>query len=296
MRLSHNIVSLEIYRGQGEIFSKQTIALNRITSGSKINSAKDDPNGIAQSERLRMQIRGLQQAAQNNQDGVSMLQTAEGGLDNITQMLQRIRELTVQAGSSANSDDEKKTIQSEINQIIDGIGNVADNTQFNGKNLLNKSKLDPSNTNECIEIGMQVGSNAGESVNIPIYDLSPEKLTVGESGGALAGKSIKDINVQSGGTALDDALTIIDSAIDKVVNVRSKYGSLENRFEGTLNDENAISETTQSADSSLSDADIAAEMTEYSKDNILMQAGNAMMAQTNKIPQEVLQILQNVKS
>lgn len=294
MRLSHNIASLDIYRNEMKVSQKQSTALSRISSGYKVNCAKDDPNVIAQSERIRMQIRGMQMAAQNNQDGVSMLQTAEGGLDSMTQMLQRIRELTVQAGD-ANTDSDRKDIQSEINQMVNGISDVVNNTEFNGKNLLNKSKLDPQNTDDVMNLDMQVGANAGESVKIPIYDLSPGKLTI-EGTGTLAGKSINDINVESGGTAIDDALTIVDNAIDKVVTVRSKYGSLENRFEGTLNDVNEISDTMDDVDGKLRDADIAVEMQEFSKDNILMDASNAMMAQTNKLPQDVLNILQNVKS
>ncbi|WP_411679135.1 flagellin [Clostridium thailandense] len=295
MRLSHNIASLEIYKSQMKVSQKQSTALSRISSGYKVSCAKDDPNAIAQSERTRMQIRGFQMAAQNNQDGVSMLQTAEGGLDGMTQMLQRIRELTVQAGSSANSPEDRKNIQSEIDQMVKGIGDIVNNTEFNGKAVLNKTKLDPTDIGEAVNLDMQIGANSGDSVKIPIYDLSPGKLAI-EGSGALAGKSINDINIEDGGTSIDDALTIVDNAIDKVVNVRSKYGSLENRFEGTLNDVNEISDTMENVDSSLRDADIAKEMMEYSKDNILIDAANAMMAQTNKFPQDVLQILQNVRS
>ena len=136
MRLSHNIASLNVYAAYSKALEKQSIAINRISSGYKVNNAKDDPNAIAQSERMRMQVRGLQMAGQNAQDGVSMLQTAEGGLDGMTSMLQRVRELVVQSGNGSNTEDDKKTMQNEIDQMIAGMDETANNTEFNGVSLL----------------------------------------------------------------------------------------------------------------------------------------------------------------
>lgn len=297
MRLNHNMASLNIYMTHKKTLESQSAALNKISTGYKVNNAKDDPNVIAQSERTRMQIRGLQMAARNTQDGVSMLQTAEGGLDSITQMLQRIRELTVQAGSGSNVPEDRKTIQNEIDQLVNGIGNIVDFTEFNGKSLLNKTNLNEgtvSDDGSFVELEMPVGANAGESVKIPIYDLSPGELKIKD--GDLKGMSLKDLNIESGGKSIDDALAIVDNALDKTISVRSKYGALENRFESTMGDLNEISDRMEGADSNLRDADIAEEIMNYTKDNLLLEAGNAMMAQTNKFPQEILRVLENLRS
>lgn len=297
MRLNHNMASLNIYMTHKKTLESQSAALNKISTGYKVNNAKDDPNVIAQSERTRMQIRGLQMAARNTQDGVSMLQTAEGGLDSITQMLQRIRELTVQAGSGSNVPEDRKTIQNEIDQLVNGIGNIVDFTEFNGKSLLNKTNLNEgtvSDDGSFVELEMPVGANAGESVKIPIYDLSPGELKIKD--GDLKGMSLKDLNIESGGKSINDALAIVDNALDKTISVRSKYGALENRFESTMGDLNEISDRMEGADSNLRDADIAEEIMNYTKDNLLLEAGNAMMAQTNKFPQEILRILENLRS
>ncbi|WML35448.1 flagellin [Clostridium sp. OS1-26] len=297
MRLSHNMASLNIYMTHKRTLESQSSAMNKISTGYKVNNAKDDPNVIAQSERTRMQIRGLQMAGKNSQDGISMLQSAEGGLDSATQMLQRIRELVVQSGSGSSTDGDRKVIQNEINQMVEGIGSIVDCTEFNGKSLLNKTKLNEgtvSGDGEFVELDMPVGANAGESVKIPIYDLSPGELKVKD--GVLAGKSLKDVNIESGGKSIDDALSILNNALDKTISVRSKYGALENRFEDTMDNVSEISDRMEGADSNLRDADIAEEMIKFTKDNILLEAGSAMMAQSNKFPQDVLRILENLKS
>ncbi len=280
MRINKNIASLNIYKSYSKNLTKQSSALERISSGIKINSAKDNPNAIAQSERFRMQIRGLQMASRNTQDGVSMLQTAEGGLDSITNSLQRVRELLVQAGGTT-TDADKDIIQKEINQMLDGAEDMANNTEFNGVKLLSGGKNDGS-----VNIEMLIGANVGEKVDIPKYDLTTEGLLLKDS----KGKVLVDVN------KIDDSLKLVDKALHDITSARSKYGALENRFESTYNFTMEISEKIESADSSIRDADLAAEMMEYSKDDILVQAGNAMMAQSNKIPQDALRILENVRN
>lgn len=288
MRLSHNVASLQIYQSYSIVQQNQSIALERISSGSRINSAKDDPSGIAQSERMNMQIKGLQVAGSNAQDGISMLQTADGGLGNITDMLQRIRELVVQAGDGTNTTTGRQSIQNEINQLTSGINDIANDTEFNGKKLLSQSG--DSNT-QYLE--MPVGANPDEKVQIPMYNLS---LNNSSSASGVNLSDIKSIDITSGGQSVDKTLDVVDSAISSVSSIRSKYGALENRFQGTVDNINDVSNKIQSADSSLTDADIAKEMMEYSKDSILSQAGTAMMVQTNKFPQDVLSILGNVRS
>lgn len=280
MRVNKNIASLNIYRSYSENLQKQSGSLTRISSGIKINSSKDNPNAMAQSERLRMQIRGLQMAARNTQDSVSMLQTVEGGLEGITNSLQRARELIVQAGGTTNTQD-KETIQREINQMLAGADDMASNTEFNGvKLLVNKDNKEPK------FIESATGANVGEIIKIPRYDLSTRGLMLeDESGKGLI--DLKDIG---------NSLKLMDDAINTVISARSKYGALENRLESNYSSTTELSDKVQSAESGIRDTDMAEEMMEFSKYNILIEAGNAMMAQTNKFPQDILRVLENVRS
>ncbi len=292
MRLNHNLASLNIYREHIKVLGNQSKALDRISSGNKINSAKDNPNAIASSERMRMQIRGLQMAQRNAQDGVSMLQTADGGLDSITNMLQRIRQLTVQAGSGTNTPSDIENIQMEINEMIEGIDSIAANTEFNGVHVLNPEG-DPSvaydNNAPSKKLIMPIGANVGEEVEIPLYDVSSNNLTDGTN-------SLSELKDGLEGLGVDKALSIIDGATNTVLSVRSKYGALSNRFESTYNKVAEIHDTITGAESQIRDADIAEEMMEFAKNNVLIDAGHAMMVQSNKFPQDVLRILENVKS
>lgn len=292
MRLNHNLASLNIYREHIKVLGNQSKALDRISSGNKINSAKDNPNAIASSERMRMQIRGLQMAQRNAQDGVSMLQTADGGLDSITNMLQRIRQLTVQAGSGANTPSDIENIQTEINEMIEGVDSIAANTEFNGVHVLNPEG-DPSvaydNNVPSKKLIMPIGANVGEEVEIPLYDVSSNNLTDGTN-------SLSELKAGFEGLGVDKALSIIDGAIDTVLSVRSKYGALSNRFESTYDKVAEIHDTITGAESQIRDADVAEEMMEFAKNNVLIDAGHAMMVQSNKFPQDVLRILENVKS
>jgi flagellin len=276
MRVNKNIASLNIYRAYSENLAKQSGALGRISSGIKINSSKDNPNAIAQSERLRMQIRGLQMAARNTQDGVSMLQTTEGGLEGITDSLQRVRELLVQAGGATTPED-KETIQKEINQMLAGEDDMANNTEFNGvKLLVNKDNLEP----EIIE--SSIGANVGEIIEIPRYNLTTEGLNLNN------GK----VDVYNIGTSIEN----IDNALDVIISARSKFGALENRFASSYNSTIEIADKVQSAESGIRDTDMAEEMMEFAKCNILVEAGNAMMVQSNKFPQDILRVLENVRA
>ncbi len=280
MIINKNIASLNIYREYSKNLTKQSSALQRISSGIKINSAKDNPNVIAQSERFRMQIRGLQMAGQNTQDGVSMLQTADGGAGEITSSLQRVRELLVQAGGTT-TDSDKEVIQKEINQMLDGADDMANNTEFNGVKLLAGGANDGS-----VNIEMLIGANVGEKIDIPKFNLTTKGLNLKSEDGLV------NVDVNN----IDNSLKLVDSALHDITGARSKFGALENRFESTYNSTMEISEKVEFADSGIRDADLAEEMMEYSKDDILIQAGNAMMAQSNKLPQDALRILENVRS
>lgn len=279
MRVNKNIASLNIYRAYSENLTKQSGALGRLTSGLKINSSKDDPNAIAQSERLRMQIRGLQMAARNSQDGISMLQTTEGGLDGITNSLQRVRELLVQAGGATSASD-RTVIQKEISQMVQGVEDMAKTTNFNGVNLLIGGKNDGTET-----ISSASGANVGDQIEVPRIDTTPEGL-----GLRSAGVDKVDVN------DLSSSLDLVDNALNVVIKARSKFGALENRLESSYNSTIEMADKVQSAESGIRDTDMAEEMIEYAKYNILIEAGNAMMVQSNKFPQDVLRILENVRT
>ncbi|WP_139904178.1 flagellin [Clostridium thermarum] len=285
MRLNHNLASLNIYRNHVKNLKSNSLAMNNISSGQKISSAKDNPNAIAQSEKLRLQIRGLQMASRNVQDGASMLQNADGALDSVTSMLQRIRELTVQAGG-VNSVEDRKTIQDEINQMIKGIDQTINTNEFNGVKLLASGAK--GNEKPSI-IKMPSGANVGEEVEIPVYKLTSDMIGNSKNGDKLA-----DINILSS-KGISTALQTIDGALETVSTARSKYGAIQNRFESLYNNLSETEAALQNAESSVKDADIAYEMMQISKSNILIEAGNAMMVQSNNFPKEILKILENLR-
>ncbi|MGE5628568.1 MAG: flagellin [Solirubrobacterales bacterium] len=273
MRLSHNLASLNIYKNYAKSVSDQSKAVNNISLGLKVNSAKDNPNVIAQSEKIRMQIRGLQMAGRNVQDGISMVQTAEGGLNEMTSIVQRMRELAIQSGNGNCSTEDKVIIQKEIDQLASGYEDIAKNTKFNGNKLFASVKT----------VNIMIGANSGENVSIPFYDLTT-------SVDSLKSTGINNVL----GNDISGALHSIDNVLDTVLSVRDKYGAIENRLESTYDNVYEIAEKMERSDSNLTDADIALEMLNYSKASILTDAGNAMMAQSNKFPQEVLNSLANV--
>lgn len=271
MRLNQNLSSLNIFREHTKILKKQSTALEHICSGEKINNSGEAPNQIAKSERMRIQIRSLQMAQKNVQDGVSMAQTADGGLDSMTSILHRIRELTIQYGSGANSENDKLSIENEIKQMVAGYDDIAKNTEFNGIKLFDKK--------DTLNEEMQIGANANENVKIPFKHLTSKDV------------GIDELNL----TNLDETLEKIDSALQQVTDHRSKFGALVNKFDNVLTNLAEFELSTQSSESNIRDADIAEEMIEFARCNILCESGHAMMAQSNKLPQDVLRILENVR-
>lgn len=286
MRLSHNIPSLNIYTKYKVSLAEQAKAMKNISTGCKINSAADNPYGLAQNESFTMQIRGLQMANQNSQDSVSLIQTAEGGLSGMSSMLDRIKELTVQAGNGTNDPKDEAAIQTEIKQLVDGIDNFAKSTNINGVSPLCSDQT--SSTIAGKDLNVMIGSNVGESFKIPTYNLQAANLK-DASGNSL--NSI-DITTESGRST---AMNVVDAASKTISAVRSKYGAVENRLDTALTNSSEIGTEVQEADSNVMDADVATEMLNYSKSSILVQSGIAMMAQSNRFPQDVLQILKNIK-
>jgi flagellin len=250
--------------------------MEKLSSGLRINRAGDDAAGLAISEKMRGQIRGLDQASRNAQDGISLIQTAEGALNETHSILQRMRELAVQAANDTNVGEDRDQIGKEIAQLQAEIDRIADQTEFNTKKLLN------TNT-EAATIVFQVGANKDQIIQLDIGNMTAASL------GVATGSVIIDNTTSA--TAISKAITIINAAINKVSTERAKLGAYQNRLEHTINNLNTSSENLQAAESRIRDVDMAKEMMNYSKNNILQQAAQAMLAQANQQPQGVLQLL-----
>ena len=285
MRLNQNMESLNVYRNYKKNLSNQAVSLNRISTGTKINSAKDNPNKLGVSEGLRLQIRSLQMAEKNIQDGVSMMQTVDGTLSTINETLTRIKELTVQSGG-ATSDDDLAVIQNEINQLKEHIDYTVNNSDFNGIKLLSSDKVVNNDYPKFLD--HKVGATSDEDIKIPVFNIQTDMLTDKE------GNSIADLDVTDKSN-IDKNLSTIDGAIQMVTSIRSKYGSIQNRMETSAENLTGSSSNLVSAESRIRDTDIALEMAEYSRTSILNETSIAIMQQTNKFPQEVLRILENMK-
>ena len=286
MRLNHNMQSLSVFRNYKNHISKNSSALEKISTGSKINSSKDNPVKLGQSESLRMQIRGLQAAQRNVQDGVSMLQTADTALDTVGQVLIRMKELTVQAGNDTNTEEDRKTIQKEIEQLKSYIDQTASNTEFNGNKLLGAE--DVTNNDYPNYKYMQCGAMSEEEIRIPMFNIST--LSLKDDNGNV----LKDIDVTRVDN-IDKALNVIDNSLKTVNNCRSKYGSLQQRMESTADNINQSFSSLEKAESNVRDADLALEMAEFSRTSILKDTATALLQQTNNFPKDMLSILQNMR-
>lgn len=282
MRIGHNLASYNIFVSYKSALVGESKAMADISSGLKINSSADDPYNSARVENFDMQLRNLQRTSQNSQDAVNLIQTAEGGLSNISDMLQRINELAVQNSNGTYNTENRADSQDEVNQLIQGITNIAKSTNMNGVNLLSSTSGTP--------VQAKIGGNIGENLSIPTFDIESSKLIDTSSGKAV---SDIDLTTQDG---CKEAINTITAALQTVNAARDQYGAIENRLNENISNSSDIGIQVQTGQSDIQDADIASEMMDYSKQSIIVQAGIAMMAQSNKFPQEVLSILQNVKS
>jgi flagellin len=269
MRINHNISALNTYRQLTVNNSQVQKNLEKLSSGYRINRAGDDAAGLAISEKMRGQIRGLEMASKNAQDGISLVQTAEGALNETHAILQRMRELAVQASNDTNVTADRQAIQSEINALVSEINRIASNTEFNTQKL-----LDGSFQNKVF----QIGANSGQNIKLTILTMNAAALGIN----ALALTNAASAN---------NAITKINNAIEKVSTQRSALGAVQNRLEHTINNLDTTSENLTAAESRIRDVDMAKEMMEYTKNNILVQAAQSMLAQANQQPQGVLQLL-----
>ena len=269
MVVQHNLTAMNTSRQLNGVTGALSKSTEKLSSGYKINRAGDDAAGLSISEKMRSQIRGLNKASSNAQDGISLIQVAEGALNETHSILQRMNELATQAANDTNTSTDRTAIQQEVDQLTSEINRIRSTTQFNTMNL-----LDGSFTGK----NLQVGSLSGQSIGISISNMNASSLGV---------SGLKVSSFSQAGTSMSK----IQAAIDKVSTQRSKLGALQNRLEHTINNLDTTAENTQSAESRIRDTDMASEMVQYSKNNILSQAGQSMLAQANQSNQGVLSLL-----
>ena len=275
MVVKHNLTAMNSNRMLGLTTKTQAKSTEKLSSGYKVNRAADDAAGLAISEKMRRQIRGLTQASLNAQDGISAVQTAEGALNEVHDMLQRMNELAVKAANGTNQSEDQSYIQSEVDALIDEINRVAETTSFNEKMLLNGSWSGG--------VDLQVGSEGttGNRISVSIKSMDAAGISV-------------DTLKNNGVTSQSDAqasISVIKSAMTAISKQRSDLGAIQNRLEHTINNLDNVVENTTAAESQIRDTDMATEMVKYSNNNILAQAGQAMLAQANQSNQGVLSLL-----
>jgi len=268
MVVQTNVLALNSHRNMKTIGATQKQAANRLASGYRINSASDDAAGLAVSEKMRAQIRGLDMASRNAQDGQALIMTAEGGLTEITNMLQRMRELSIQAGNDTLTSADRDLIQEEITNLTTEVNAMANRVEYNGQALLTGSYVNKT---------FQVGPNNGHVMAISISQMNSlaSGLTVAGSTQSNAASSI----------------TVLDTAITDVAKERAKLGAIQNRLEYNYRSLDISSENLSDSESRIRNTDMAKEMMNFTKTNVLQQAAMSMLAQANQLPQNLLQLL-----
>ncbi|HMM68998.1 MAG TPA: flagellin [Gudongella oleilytica] len=274
MRINQNISAMNTYSRLTAANTAKSNSLAKLSSGLRINKAGDDAAGLAISEKMRGQVSGLNQAAKNAQDGISLIQTAEGALNETHSILQRMRELAVQSANDTNTGADRLEIQKEVTQLIGEIDRIATTTQFNTQNLLDATG------GTAGAFTLQIGANENQTLTVTIGDMQADAL----------GVDTIDLGVDAATSTA--AITIINDAIETVSSERAMLGANQNRLEHTIANLNTTSENLAAAESRIRDVDMAQEMMAFTKNNILSQAATSMLAQANQMPQSVLQLLQ----
>ncbi len=337
MRINNNITAMNTHRQLGVSNNKGAKAMERLSSGFRINKAGDDAAGLSISEKMRAQIKGLNQASRNAQDGISLIQTAEGALSETHNILQRMRELATQASNDTMTTVDRISLQEEMDQLASEVTRIANTTEFNTKNLMsgkfgatklvstvsttaanaqvisskavvNITMADGSTANTTMSgtvvtngtntaallkeesLMFQIGANTNQVIRLNISAMTATSLAVNATGTGRNGAAVKGISISSRNQAMA-SVSVINNAINLVSKERSKLGAVQNRLEHTISNLDTVAENLQASESRIRDVDMAKEMMEFSKNNILSQAGTAMLAQANQKPQSVLQLL-----
>ena len=277
MIINNNLNAMNAHRQMGINLNQNANSMEKLSSGLRINRAGDDAAGLAISEKMRGQIRGLDQASRNSQDGISLIQTAEGALNEVHAILQRQRELAVQSANDTNIAVDREALQDEFAELSSEIERIMNNTQFNQQNLLDGT------TGSAGVVEIHVGANTGEKMTL---DFAQTGINLTAEHAAVSA-----LDISTSQASADAAIDVVNAQIESVSAGRSKLGAYQNRLEHTIKNLDNASENLQAAESRIRDVDMAKEMMEFTRSNILNQASQAMLAQANQQPQAVLQLL-----
>ena len=283
--INTNIASLNAQRNLNASQSSLTTAMQRLSSGLRVNSAKDDAAGMAIAERMNAQVRGMNVAIRNANDGISLAQTAEGALGKTADALQRMRELSVQAANASNSDADKDSLDEEFGQLAQEVQRVLSGTTFNSKNIL---------AGDAGAQTFQIGANTttNDSITVTTVDMTIDATITAVAGTDNAGTGRAVIDNTATTAAINTVIDNIDTALDTVNSERATFGATQSRFDAVISNLQVSVENQSAARARIMDADFAAETANLSRAQILQQAGNAMIAQANQLPQQVLKLLQ----
>ncbi|MBR4781163.1 MAG: flagellin [Lachnospiraceae bacterium] len=282
MRINHNISALQTNAHMRRTDNALDKAMERLSSGFKINKASDDAAGMAISRKMKTQIAGLERSSMNCSDGISVIQTAEGALNEVSSILQRCRELAVQSANDTYSDDDRAAVQLEIDQLMEEIQRISDTTEFNTKTLLD-GNLAGEGT-----LVLQVGANEDQTMEVEIPEISPETLGLTDPTDPDYPKAYVKISDHD---KADQAISLFDNAMRLVSETRAQLGAYQNRLEHTVENLDTASYNMTEAVSRIEDADMAEQMTVFTQQNVLQQAGTSMLAQANERPQTILSLL-----
>jgi flagellin len=283
MVINHNMSAMYAQRQSGSVELGLQQNIEKLSSGQRINKAGDDASGLAVSEKMRSQIRGLNQAGQNIQNGVSFIQATEGYLSETTDIVQRLRELSVQSANGVYSSEDRMQIQVEVSQLVDEVNRIASHAQFNGMNILTGRFSKDSST---ATMQIQVGANVDQSEKIFIGTMTAQALGLSGTQGTNSMISLSSVE------GANMAIASLDSALKTLNKQRADLGAYQNRFEAAYKGISVAAENLQAAESRVRDTDMAQEMVSFTKNQILSQAGNAMLSQANSQPQSVLRLIQ----
>ena len=278
--INTNLVSLNAQRALSSSQASLATTMQRLSSGLRVNSAKDDAAGLAIAERMNAQVKGMSVAVRNSNDGISLAQTAEGALGKVSDMLQRMRELAVQSANGTNSASDRASLDQEYQQLGAEIQRTMGGTAFNGQNIL-------ANTNASVVFQVGANTTANDTISVAGFNWSTATGAATAISAAVSGAAASITDVATATTALAN----IDGAIDAINSQRATFGGIQNRFEAVVSNLQIASENQAAARSRIMDADYAAETANLSRSQILQQAGNAMVAQANQLPSQVLSLL-----
>ena len=287
MRINTNVAAMNTYSRLTAANTAKSNSLAKLSSGSRINKAGDDAAGLAISEKMKSQIGGLTQAKRNAQDGISLVQTAEGALNETHSILERMRDLAVQGGNGTLTSTDKNAINKELTALHSELSRIAKDTQFNGMSLFATSK----GANVKTTFTFQIGANKGQTLDVEIGQMDGSSL-LGITNAANFIITYAGGAANQGGTDAGSMISIIDTAIQSVSDQRAALGAVQNRLEHTINNLTATNENLSDANSRIRDVDMAEEMMTFTKSNILSQAATSMLAQANAMPNSVLNLLQ----